>query len=775
LDSLLEMNEKQPDSQVGGMSLGDIYFVLFRWKWLILAFSLLGIVVAALLLFVIKRPQYQSQAMISIRYVVEGRPLNAPGDLQTTRSLDEGSETIMNTEREILYSFDLAEQVAQMVTPERILAKVGGGTNIDQAAAIVRGGMAVEQVPESSAIRITFQNPDRALVQPILNEIIDAFLMKHAQLHRGLGESDAFLTNETERLRAELVQTDNQLKKIKSAIGVISIEDTQKAYADQIAKIRQGIFSAEAELSERQAILKELTGSAGSTNLETTNVALTTEAPAQEVDKYKQTCALLAYLKGKEDNYLTQQGFTPENVLVKQVHEQIVQNETLKRNLEENFPGLAAMNIPVSKPAAEQIIGQPGGDEGLIDLTAEPEQVQVAAVKARIHTLKSQLNQLWAEVTNFDNVTATISDLEQKREVEQTNLKYFMSNLEEARIDAALGDEKAANISLIQAPSPPTKGWSKSFKKKVAMVAVGGILGGLALAFLIELVLDRSIKRPTDIETKLRLPLFISIPAIVSNGHHHVATSGKQLPLRGTLDNERETAAEVVSHQVPIMDLEHRQHPFRRFSEGLRDRLIVYFETRNLTHKPKLVAVTSCGKGAGVSTIAASVAASLSETGDGNVLLVNISGAQGAAQQYYKGKPGCSLDEALSSKPPTSDTNQGAFVKANLYTTVEQSGGDMLPANLTKKISALMPKLKASEYDYIIFDMPPVNQTSSTARLSGLMDMVLLVIESEKTNQDVVKRVNQLLVASKATVGTVLNKTRNYVPPRLHQEFWDNL
>jgi uncharacterized protein involved in exopolysaccharide biosynthesis len=768
------MNEKRPDSQGGGMSLADIYFVLFRWKWLILVFSALGIVGAVILLFLIKPPQYQSQAMISIRYVVEEKPLNAPGDLQTTRSMNERSETIMTTEREILYSFDLAQQVAQMVTPERILAEVGGGTNIDQAAAIVRDGMGVEQVPDSSAIRITFQNPDRALVQPVLNEIIDAFLVKHVQLHRGLGGSDTFLTNETERLRAELVQTDNQLKKIKSATGVISIEDTQKAYAEQISKTRQAIFNAEAELSERQAILGELTESPG-TNGSTTNVVLATQIPAEQVNKYRRICTQLTYLEGKEQNYLTQQGFTTENVLVKEVRRQILENEALKRNLEENFPGLVAMNFPLSKPAAEQIIGQQDGGEGVIDLTGQSGQVRVAAVKAKIRTLKSQLNQLWAEATNFDNVTATISDLEQKREVERTNLKYFMSNLEEARIDAALGDEKAANISLIQAPTPPTKGWSKAFKKKAAMVAVGGFFGSLALAFLIELVLDRSIKRPTDIETKLRLPLFISIPAMVSNGHHQVAASGKQLRLRDTVDNERETATGVVSPRVPGMDLEHRQHPFRRFSEGLRDRLIVYFETRNLTHKPKLIAVTSCGKGAGVSTIAASVAASLSETGDGNVLLVNISGAEGAAQQFYKGKLGYSLDEALSSKAPTSDTNQGAFVKANLYTTVEQSGGDMLPANLPKKISALMPKLKASEYDYIIFDMPPVNQTSSTARLSGLMDMVLLVIEAEKTNQDVVKRVNQLLAESKATVGTVLNKTRNYVPPRLHLEFWDNL
>ena len=51
-----------------------------------------------------------------------------------------------------------------------------------------------------------------------------------------------------------------------------------------------------------------------------------------------------------------------------------------------------------------------------------------------------------------------------------------------------------------------------------------------------------------------------------------------------------------------------------------------------------------------------------------------------------------------------------------------------------------MPKLKASDYDYIIFDMPPVNQISITPRLAGFMDMVLLVIESEKTDREVVKR-----------------------------------
>lgn len=51
------------------------------------------------------------------------------------------------------------------------------------------------------------------------------------------------------------------------------------------------------------------------------------------------------------------------------------------------------------------------------------------------------------------------------------------------------------------------------------------------------------------------------------------------------------------------------------------------------------------------------------------------------------------------------------------------------------------------------------------------MDMVLLVIESEKTNREAVQHATALLAESKANVSAVLNKTRSYVPTKLHQEF----
>jgi Mrp family chromosome partitioning ATPase len=66
--------------------------------------------------------------------------------------------------------------------------------------------------------------------------------------------------------------------------------------------------------------------------------------------------------------------------------------------------------------------------------------------------------------------------------------------------------------------------------------------------------------------------------------------------------------------------------------------------------------------------------------------------------------------------------------------------------------------------------MPPVTQISVTPRLARFMDMVLLVVESEKTDRDVAQRAASLLSESRANLGVVMNKNRSYVPRMLHQE-----
>jgi Mrp family chromosome partitioning ATPase len=106
-------------------------------------------------------------------------------------------------------------------------------------------------------------------------------------------------------------------------------------------------------------------------------------------------------------------------------------------------------------------------------------------------------------------------------------------------------------------------------------------------------------------------------------------------------------------------------------------------------------------------------------------------------------------------------------VQQNLYVVSEHSGSERLAKGMPQRFNQLVPKLKGSDFDYIIFDMPPVNQISITPRLASFMDLVLLVVESEKTDRDLAAQAADLLAQSKTNLGVILNQTKSYVPAKL--------
>src|SRR5439155_181712 len=76
----------------------------------------------------------------------------------------------------------------------------------------------------------------------------------------------------------------------------------------------------------------------------------------------------------------------------------------------------------------------------------------------------------------------------------------------------------------------------------------------------------------------------------------------------------------------------------------------------------------------------------------------------------------------------------------NLYLAAVGSPSTGGPAQLgLKKFFDMMPNMKASDFDYIIFDMPPLDQTSPTWGMAAFMDKLLLVVEAEKNNREGIK------------------------------------
>jgi uncharacterized protein involved in exopolysaccharide biosynthesis/Mrp family chromosome partitioning ATPase len=379
-------------------------------------------------------------------------------------------------------------------------------------------------------------------------------------------------------------------------------------------------------------------------------------------------------------------------------------------------------------------------------------KAKVAGTQAKIETLKTRLGDIQRRTKQLSELAPQIEDLERKKEMDEANYKYFAASLEKARIDEALDPSKIPNISAVQRPSPPSLETKKRNKVLMGLVG-GGLTLGIALALLRGLVLNQTVGRPFQLETQLHIPLMLSIP--YANGRFALPSNG----------SPADPGALTTQRRHPKLAPWEAGHFIRPYCDAIRDRLGLYFELNHLTHKPKLVGVTGMSEEGGTSTLAAGLAASLSETNDGKVLLVDVNLGPQEVHPFFKGKPAYPLNKAL--KPSDSI----ASATENLYLATVGSPSTGGPAQLgLKKFFDMMPNMKASDFDYIIFDMPPLDQTSPTWGMAAFMDKLLVVVEAEKNNREVIRRSYGKLIAERNNVAVVVNKTRSYVPKWLDSE-----
>ncbi len=477
-----------------------------------------------------------------------------------------------------------------------------------------------------------------------------------------------------------------------------------------------------------------------STTASTANAAATPgkeEAPDKAVQQYQVVVNRLAELRKSELDLLAK--FAPGSVMVQVTRSQISDLEDEKKGMEKKYPDLPSHSLATTSS------GLPGDP-----LT---ESARLAGTEARTEALRKRVQELHEQMKQLGELAPMIGDLERKKELEENNYKYFANTLEKARVDEALDPSKIPNISAVQRPSPPSAVTSKRNKIALACVPPEVWRLGIAFALLRELILNQTLKRPSELEAQLHTSLLLSIPDASSNGH-------LALPPGGQSDS---STAIVPSGRGNLAPWD-AGHFIRVYCEAIRDRIGLYFDLHQLTHKPKLVGVTSFSQGAGTSTLAAGLAAALSETDEGKVLLVDVNLGPDHVHPFFKGKPAYPLTTALQPPTPMDAASE------NLYlATVGNSQTGLAQLGL-KKFFDLMPNLKASDFDYIIFDMPPLASTSPTWGMAAFMDKLLLVVEADKNNRDLVKRGYAKLMAERNNVSVVLNKTRSYIPKALDTE-----
>jgi len=716
----------------------DILFTLFRHKWLILAFFCFGII-AASLMRVTKPPPYVSEAKLMVPYVIEQQGPTAPG--ANVQLPENSGQSVINTEVEILWSFDVASNAARMVGPERLLSKSGGGNDIGAAAGMISKGLTAEPLPHTAIFTVFYRNTDPNLVQPVLQAVLAAYMQQHIDIH--LKKKNQYFQEQAKSLQRQLAEVEEQIKAARAETKVLFPEDDLRKAQDLIGKLEDQFLEAERLLAERKAMM----GDEGTSNAGLTN-GVSRPVPPEIIDDYTSLMAELSTRKQKTRE-LFAQGLTELHPAMEALLGQMQKLEVQKAALLTNYPALA--QLTVAAPTA--------GTNSSGGFAAD--MATIRGLTARVMALRNQLSNAQAQAAAVIQIEPRLAQLARQKAELETNYSVTVAGLNVDRA-SEVGPGKLLNITPIEQPTPPARDMKKL--KKLLMGVFGGcVAAGLGLAFLIDMVLDRSIKRRTDIERHLKLPVLQSIPDTAWNGKTALPWQRSLVPVNGHGENGENSYANGGA--IAVWDPVHQLQPY---TEGLRERLMTYFEVGNLNaKKPKLVGITACAKGCGVTTVASGLAASLSRVGDGNVLLVDMNGGDGTARAFHEGMPSCGIMGALEP-----DTRREGQVEANLYmaSMSQPATRDKLVKRDPSRFDNIMPQLKASNYEYIIFDLPPVTQSSPTPRFAGYMDLVLFVVESEKTNQQVAARANSLMQEAKANVATVLNKCRQHVPAALAPE-----
>jgi uncharacterized protein involved in exopolysaccharide biosynthesis len=340
--------EEQPGNS--GMGIHDVLFMLFRHKRKIIVFALAGILAAGVIYLVVP-PNYESEAKLLVRYVVEHNAVDGLDPMVKTPTPE--NHTLLNSEVEILTSSDLIRQVAESVGINRLALGPLDDATKEKAVEFIDTNLEVSVVKDTNIISVAFISSDPDLPMPIVQEVVKRYFDKHLEVHRSTGAFD-FVARETADLKKELAKTEAELKVLRERGGIISLAGAKADLATELGKTQQELDSAESDLAGQQARVKDLVKALA---LPETPLPESQVQPisGDMVEKYRALLAQLTQLQKAQTELLLK--FTPSSPLVRVKTAQIEDLEKRRADLEKEYPAL--VNTAKSETSGARSPGPP--------------------------------------------------------------------------------------------------------------------------------------------------------------------------------------------------------------------------------------------------------------------------------------------------------------------------------------------------------------------------------------------------------------------------------
>jgi polysaccharide biosynthesis transport protein len=684
------------DSQDNQISVVQFWRVLQKRRWLVLSsLATVILLVTAVSLVLPKRYEAASRLLLD---------LEGSGDLgleQMVLPIGLDLNTKLETQIRIVQSDSIAISVIKQLGLHH--NKGFAGQYVDSTTAdfdalslekrvklvnLFRKSLNVQLVPKTQIIDIHFRSKDPNLAAEIANAVTNTYIEHNFQTkYKATIQTSDWLTKQLDDLKDRAQNSQEALIAYQKKVGILGTDETHNIITDKLEELNKQLSAAEADRIVKEAKYR---------------IAMT-ENPE-----------LIANI-------------APESVLgalYKERAEARAQYAQLAVKYGASYPRLMQLQ--------SQLNELDSAISAEITKVGDAVHAEYKAALESEEMLKSSFGRQKQEAYKLNEDAIEYAVM--KRDVESSRELYegLLKKLKEAGILAGL---KSSNINIVDTASVPIEPVEPKIGLNIALGFMGGLLFGMALAFVVENV-DNSIRTPQDVDVYCSLPSLGVIPTVMvgKNGHKLLhSTATRQFIQPVTVEHRNSSSAEA----------------FR----ALRTSLLL----SSPGTPPQVIMVTSGMMQEGKSFTSLNLAVVLAQTGQ-KTLLMDADMRRPTIHNYL----GISGAKGLSACLAGTETPESMMVAVDGIPGLHVlPAGHMPPYPSEMLASDAMPQLLRhlrQEFRYIVIDTPPILAVTDAAVCARIADVVVLIARAKKTGRQSLIRARDVLRKVRANIaGVVVN------------------
>jgi uncharacterized protein involved in exopolysaccharide biosynthesis/Mrp family chromosome partitioning ATPase len=750
----------------GGFNLGDVFEILLKGKWIILA-CVVGIVGAVAFVTFQQAPQYVSASLVHVDVSnVTGRDFV---------SADVYQRKLAN-EFEIIKSSTMAETVARRIAadlnqlPEDgMLRNREDGTPLPEPmmAAIMRGMVnVVTHAAVADMFRISVRSTSPAEAAFVANLYAEAYQEYNIESSRArLVASREFLADATQEFQSELYSAENDLLGFLQREGAVAPSERANQLVGRMMALEATQFEAQTTMGMAEAELGEI---------------------QREIDRIKP--GLSRQLTSSDDRLIDQLN-VEINERIMRLEQRYAANPSLRENpgqddevrrIQSEINSFRRELDQRSARLLEDIVLAGGPDLDIVaaggSATAArvnvlrtlrsrmlEKEVEKRMLAERNRLISAEVQTLRGQIGDLPDRQVLLNRLDRSQQIREQIYFNLVQQLQQTRIAerSELGTVNIVDRAFVS-PVPV----SPNVPRNLQIGLIFGLIMGVTLSF-VRHAMDTKIRRPEDLKKKgfTVLGVIPDLKPVIKEDWKGVerVEVGRHLVNTG-----------VVTLTSPLTAAAESYRSLRTKLQFARaDRLV------------QVVVVTSANQGEGKSLTSSNLAVTMAEAGRRTVLIDADLRRPSVHQTFGLDRlPGLSemLFESTRSKEAPSETKklieaidsdneairkQGAKLIANRFATDIDNlfvipCGSKVPNPAEALGSPRMRRLLGllrEQFDVIIIDSPPVLAVADPVLLSTQADVTVIVATANSTDWPAMERATEEVESVGGYVGGhVLNR-----------------